>query len=130
MKNTAAKKRTKDTTITLASKKVASKTFAANTQQKGNLKPKQSCISTANANCMQRWQSAVGVECFCHLRSSLRQISIFPVCVGNTRSDSAKVIIIVEKLAAKTPITPYFREQKDFFLRNARQYQFGVKFRL
>ena len=52
MKNTATKARTEDTNISVTRSKVASKAFAANTQQKSNLKPQQRSPSTSISNCI------------------------------------------------------------------------------
>ena len=52
MKNTATKARTEDTNNSVTRSKVASKAFAANTQQKSNLKPQQRSPSTSISGCI------------------------------------------------------------------------------
>ena len=52
MKNTATKARTEDTNNSVTRSKVASKSFAANTQHKSNLKPQQSFPSTSISSCI------------------------------------------------------------------------------
>ena len=52
MKNTATKARTEDTNNSVTRSKVASKAFAANTQQKSNLKPQQISPSTSISSCI------------------------------------------------------------------------------
>ena len=51
MKNTATKARTEDKNNSVTRTKVASKAFAANTQQKSNLKPQQSSSLTSTSSC-------------------------------------------------------------------------------
>ena len=52
MKNTATKARTEDTNNSVTRSKVASKAFAANTQQKSNPKPQQRSPSTSISSCI------------------------------------------------------------------------------
>ena len=52
MKNTATKARTEDTNNSVTRSKVASKAFAAKTQQKSNLKPQQRSPSTSISSCI------------------------------------------------------------------------------
>ena len=68
MKNTATKARTEDTNNSVTRSKVASKAFAANTQQKSNPKPQQRSPSTSISSCIvckgshQLWECRVFKE--------------------------------------------------------------------
>ena len=115
MKNTATKARTEDTNNSVTRSKVASKAFAANTQQKSNPKPQQRSPSTSISSCIRKRPPHR------EPRSWLRQSSVSLVCVINTCLGNAQVPVNVGKMVATAPITPYFMELKGFFQLNPQQ---------
>ena len=119
----------KDTNNSVTRSKVASKAFAANTQQKSNLSRNRDLRQHQSLVALYA-KAATGCGNAVSLRkrpqrreprSWLRQSSVCLVCVVSICLGNAQVAVSVGKVVATAPITPYFMELKGFFQLNPQQ---------
>ena len=129
MKQTSSKARTEDNTNSVVKTKVASRTFAANTQTKGTQRPASTSSTPANPRCIvckgnhRIWECRVFTEksptqrakvvaeaklCFSCLRES--------ICSGN-----AQILENAGRTVATAPIIHFFMERRGFIHLNPLQ---------